>query len=86
MATIGERIVEKALEILDASPEGVRYSDLIQHIIESDPSFNHNTACRMGFSPCCFRPITFESPHGLKPIPRTTNEPGPLPAVPLPAR
>lgn len=43
MATIGERIVERAFEILDASPEGVRYSDLIRHIIEADPSFNHNT-------------------------------------------
>ncbi len=43
MATIGERIVEKAFEILDASPEGVRYSDLIRHIIEADSSFNRNT-------------------------------------------
>jgi hypothetical protein len=43
MATIGERIVEKAFEILDASPEGVRYSDIVRRIIEADPSFNRNT-------------------------------------------
>ena len=43
MATIGEQIVEKAFEILEASPEGVRYSDLKRRIIEADHSFNSNT-------------------------------------------
>ena len=42
MAKIGERILDKAFEILDANPDGVRYSDLIRLIAASDPSFNTN--------------------------------------------
>ena len=43
MATIGERIVAKALETLDETPEGVRYSDLVRPVIEFDGSFKTNT-------------------------------------------
>jgi len=43
MAKIGERIVNKAFEILDANPEGVRYSELVRQIAASDTSFNTNT-------------------------------------------
>jgi hypothetical protein len=43
MAKIGERIVEKALDVLEANPEGVRYSELVRQIGASDGSFNINT-------------------------------------------
>ena len=43
MATIGERIVEKAFEVLDVIPEGVRYSDLVRRVLELDSSFKPNT-------------------------------------------
>jgi len=42
MAKIGERIVSKAFEILDANPEGVRYSELVRRVAASDRSFNRN--------------------------------------------
>ncbi len=42
MAKIGERIINKAFEILEANPEGVRYSDLVRRIAASDGSFNSN--------------------------------------------
>lgn len=41
--TIGERITEKAFEILEAEPEGVRYSDLVRRVGEADESFKQNT-------------------------------------------
>src|SRR3990172_9650802 len=43
MSTIGERITEKAFEVLDATPEGVRYSDLVRRVIGLDGSFKTNT-------------------------------------------
>ena len=43
MATIGECITEKAFEILEANPEGVRYSNLTRQIASLDGSFNSNT-------------------------------------------
>lgn len=43
MATIGERIVEKAFQVLDGIPEGVRYSELVRRIIEIENSFKPNT-------------------------------------------
>lgn len=43
MATIGERIVEKALEALNATPEGLRYSNLVRRVMELDGSFKQNT-------------------------------------------
>ncbi|MGQ9820767.1 MAG: hypothetical protein ACUVQK_02800 [Thermogutta sp.] len=43
MATIKERITEKALELLDAVPEGLRYRELIRRILELDGSFKRNT-------------------------------------------
>ncbi len=43
MATIGERITEKAFEVLEAIPEGVRYSELIRRVNQLDPSFRPNT-------------------------------------------
>jgi hypothetical protein len=33
MPTIGERIVEKAIEALDAAPEGLRYTDLVRRVM-----------------------------------------------------
>jgi len=43
MATIGERIIEKAFEALDAAPEGLRYSELVRRVIKHDASFKPNT-------------------------------------------
>ena len=43
MATIGERIAEKAFEALGAAPEGLRYSELVRRVLESDGSFKQNT-------------------------------------------
>jgi hypothetical protein len=36
MATIGERIVEKAFSALEATLEGLRYSDLVRRVMELD--------------------------------------------------
>ena len=43
MATIGERITEKAFELLDGIPEGLRYSDLVRRILDLDGTFKQNT-------------------------------------------
>lgn len=43
MRKIGERIVEKAFEILEDSPGGVRYSDLVSRVGALDSSFKLNT-------------------------------------------
>jgi hypothetical protein len=43
MTTIGERIVNKAFEALEASPEGLRYTDLVRRVLELDGSFKSNT-------------------------------------------
>jgi hypothetical protein len=43
MAKIGKRIIDKAFEVLEANPEGVRYSELVRQIAASDHSFNTNT-------------------------------------------
>ena len=43
MPKIGERITEKAFEILEAAPEGVRYSELVSRVGELDSSFKPNT-------------------------------------------
>jgi hypothetical protein len=40
MAKIGERITDKAFELLEANPEGVRYSELVREIGIADPSLN----------------------------------------------
>lgn len=40
---VTERIKNKALELLDQHPEGLRYSELHSKIKESDASFNENT-------------------------------------------
>jgi hypothetical protein len=42
MAKIGERIISRAFQILEANPEGVYFSDLMRQIAASDPSFNPN--------------------------------------------
>ena len=42
MRTYKERIEEKAIEILKASPDGVRYSNLIKQIKDSLPDANVN--------------------------------------------
>ncbi len=41
--TIGERITTKAFELLDQSPEGLRYSELVKRVIGSDSTFKPNT-------------------------------------------
>jgi hypothetical protein len=43
MAKLGERIVQKAFDILKASPEGLRYSNLVRQISDSDPLFKTTT-------------------------------------------
>jgi hypothetical protein len=43
MATIGERIAEKAFAALEAEPEGLRYSELVRRVMELDSSFKRNT-------------------------------------------
>ncbi len=43
MATIRDQITEKALEILDARPEGIRYAELTRTIAEANGSFKTNT-------------------------------------------
>ena len=43
MAKKGERIVRTAFEILKANPEGLRFSELVRRIEESDSSLNTNT-------------------------------------------
>ena len=43
MATIGERIISKAFEILKENPEGSRYSELVRKIAASDGSLKTNT-------------------------------------------
>ena len=40
MAKIGKRIIEEAFRVLEAYPEGVRYSDLVRQIMASDSTFN----------------------------------------------
>ncbi|MGE0378732.1 MAG: hypothetical protein AB7Q45_25290, partial [Planctomycetaceae bacterium] len=42
MATIGEQIVERAFEVLDGKPEGVRYSELVRRVMELNGSFKPN--------------------------------------------
>lgn len=43
MTTIGERITEKAFEVLERTPEGVRYSELVREILNLESSFKQNT-------------------------------------------
>jgi hypothetical protein len=43
MAKIGERIISKAFELLEANPQGIRFSELVRQIASSDTSFNTNT-------------------------------------------
>ena len=43
MATIGEQIIERALELLRSQPDGIRYAELVRKVAESDTSFKINT-------------------------------------------
>ena len=43
MATIGERIVEQAFKLLKDHPDGIRYSELVRNVAETDASFKINT-------------------------------------------
>ena len=43
MPTIGECITAKAFEVLDANPEGLRYSELVRRVLELDSSLKQNT-------------------------------------------
>ncbi len=43
METIGERIVTIALELLRDRPDGIRYSDLVRMVSESDNTLKLNT-------------------------------------------
>lgn len=40
---VTHRIQAKALELLEAHPEGIRWTDLNRLVIESDPSFHPKT-------------------------------------------
>ena len=42
MASIGEQIVDLAIQILDRSPNGLHYSELVRLIEQAQPSFEHN--------------------------------------------
>jgi hypothetical protein len=43
VTTIGQRIIDSAIEILDRCPDGVRYSELVRQVSEGDPSLKINT-------------------------------------------
>ncbi len=43
MATLGEQITEKALEVLEESPEGIRYADFVRKVSASNGAFKTNT-------------------------------------------
>jgi len=43
MAKIGERIIDKAFEVLEAKPEGVRFAEFARQIAALDTSFNIRT-------------------------------------------
>jgi len=43
MAKIGERIIARAFEILEAKPEGLRFAEFARQIAASDASFNIRT-------------------------------------------
>lgn len=43
MSTMKKRVFEKAFELLDAKPEGMRYSDLVRSVMEYDGSLNENS-------------------------------------------
>jgi hypothetical protein len=43
MPTNKEIIIKKALEILDANPKGIRYSELVDHIAQAVPDIPRNT-------------------------------------------
>jgi hypothetical protein len=43
MTSIGKRITDAAMAILEANPEGVRYSELVRQVMASDGTFNQNT-------------------------------------------
>lgn len=40
---VTHRIVEKAIELLEQHPEGLRWTDLLTKIKESDPNFHPKT-------------------------------------------
>ena len=43
MAKIGDQVVRRAFEVLEATPDGVRYSDLVRRVVALDGSFKTNT-------------------------------------------
>jgi len=43
MQTQREKIIKKAMEILENSPNGIRYTDLVRHISEALPDVKINT-------------------------------------------
>ncbi len=43
MANISQRIRETALALLEANPNGLRYSELIRQVLEKDASYKENT-------------------------------------------
>ena len=40
---VTKRIKDKALELLESNPAGLRYSELFAMILATDGTFNHNT-------------------------------------------
>ena len=43
MPNINERITEKAFEVLEGEPEGIRYTEFIRRVKKLDKTFKHNT-------------------------------------------
>ncbi len=43
MTKLRQKIIEKAMDILENSPNGIRYSDLIRSISKALPDVNENT-------------------------------------------
>jgi hypothetical protein len=42
MATIRERVIKLALELLKSHPDGIRYTELVRRVSKADPSLNEN--------------------------------------------
>ena len=43
VTTISERITERAFDLLEKTPEGLRYSELVRQNLQGDVAFNQNT-------------------------------------------
>ena len=90
---ISQRIVETALELLDETPEGIRYSELRRQIAKADPSFNTSTITmtvwkiherypEKVYKPArgLFRLTKYRDDEEVEPEPERTTETVPAPA------